>query len=143
MKLAAFSKCGLVFVVTAVLAGQSFAMSAEKKQAIAERIKPVGEVCVQGDSSCASAAVASAGGAAKSGEEIFNSTCTGCHSTGAAGAPKVGDKAAWAPRLAAGIDTVYGHAINGFNAMPPKGMCATCSDDEIKATVDFMASKSK
>ncbi len=142
MKLAAFSKLGLVTVLTALLAGQSFAMSDEKKAAIVERIKPVGEVCIQGDASCASAAVAT-GGAAKSGEEIFNSTCTGCHSTGAAGAPKVGDKAAWTPRIAAGIDKVYDHAINGLNAMPPKGMCTTCSDDEIKATVDYMVKNSK
>lgn len=143
MKFAAFIKYGLVAGLSAVLATQVFALSAEKKQAIADRIKPVGEVCVQGDSSCASAATAAAGGGAKSGEEIYNSTCTGCHSTGAAGAPKVGDKAAWAPRLAAGIDTVYSHAINGLNAMPPKGMCATCSDDDIKATVDYMVSNSK
>jgi cytochrome c5 len=143
MKLSALSKCGLVMILTGLLASQTFAMSEEKKKAIADRIKPVGEVCLQGDSKCASAATASAGGGAKSGEEIFNSTCTGCHSTGAAGAPKVGDKAAWAPRIAQGIDKLHDHALNGLNAMPPKGMCATCSDDEIKATVDFMVGKSK
>lgn len=143
MKLTAFSKCGLIVVFTGLLASQSFAMSETKKQAIADRIKPVGEVCVQGDSKCASAATASAGGSAKSGEEIFNSTCTGCHSTGAAGAPKLGDKAAWAPRIAQGISKVYEHALGGLNAMPPKGMCSSCSDDEIKATVDFMVGKSK
>jgi cytochrome c5 len=142
MKFATFSKYSVMLVLTAFLASQSFAMTAEKKQAIAERIKPVGEVCVQGDSSCASTAVASSGGA-KSGEEIYNASCTGCHSTGAAGAPKVGDSAAWKPRLAAGIDKVYDHAINGLNAMPPKGMCSSCSDDDIKATVDYMVKNSK
>lgn len=142
MKLAAFSKFGWVMVLTALFAGQSFAISEDQKNAIIERIKPVGKVCIQGDASCASAAVAT-GGAAKSGEEIFNSTCTGCHSTGAAGAPKVGDKAAWAPRIAAGIDKVYSNALGGLNAMPPKGMCTACSDDDIKATVDYMVKNSK
>lgn len=140
MRFAALSKVSLVLVVSALLAGQSFAMSAEKKQAIVDRIKPVGEVCIQGDSKCAGA-VAAAGGAAKSGEEIYNSTCTGCHSTGAAGAPKVGDKAAWAPRIAA--NKYYEHALHGLNAMPAKGMCTACSDDEIKATVDYMIKHSK
>lgn len=140
MKFAAFLKVSLIVAVSSLLASQSFAMSAEKKQAIVDRIKPVGEVCVQGDSKCAGA-VAAAGGAAKSGEEVFNSTCTGCHSTGAAGAPKLGDKAAWAPRIAAG--KYYEHALNGLNAMPPKGMCTACSDDEIKATVDYMIKHSK
>jgi cytochrome c5 len=140
MRFSAFVKVGFLVVVSAMFAGQSFAMSAEKKQAIADRIKPVGDVCVQGDSKCAGA-VASSGGAAKSGEEIYNATCMGCHSTGAAGAPKLGDKAAWAKRVAAG--KYYENAIVGFNAMPPKGMCNTCSDDEIKATVDYMIKKSK
>lgn len=138
MKLASLIKINLVLAV--LLAGQSFAMTEEKKAAIAERIKPVGEVCVEGDSKCA-AAVATASAGPRSGEEIFNSKCMACHATGAAGAPKVGDKAAWADRIAAG--KLYEHALQGFNAMPAKGMCMDCSDDEIKATVDFMVSKSK
>ena len=143
MKFSAFIKYGLVAGLSAMLAAQVFASADEQKKAIADRIKPVGEVCVQGDSNCASAGAAATGGAAKSGEEIFNSTCTGCHSTGAAGAPKLGDKAAWAPRIAQGKDKLYDHALHGLNAMPPKGMCMNCSDDEIKATVDFMVSKAK
>ena len=55
----------------------------------------------------------------------------------------LGDAAAWEPRIAQGIDTVYDHAINGFNAMPPKGTCADCSDDEIKAVVDYMIEQSQ
>ena len=84
---------------------------------------------------------AAAGGAAavaRSAEDIYSGFCAGCHATGAAGAPKDGDKAAWAPRIAQGIDTVYKHAIQGFNAMPPKGMCSDCSDDDIKGVVDLM-----
>ena len=71
----------------------------------------------------------------------YNKTCAACHSTGAAGAPKKGDKAAWAPRLKQGDAVLLQHVKNGIRAMPPKGMCMTCSDDEIKAAVDYMTSK--
>jgi cytochrome c5 len=118
------------------------AISDAKLESIKQRIEPVGKLCMEGDSSCATA-VASAGGAAKSGEDIFNTSCMACHATGAAGAPKMGDAAAWAPRLANGIEQLYIHAIEGLNGMPPKGLCMTCSDDEIKSTVDYMLENSK
>ena len=66
-----------------------------------------------------------------------------CHASGAAGAPKLGDVAAWAPRVAAGNDTLYSNAIGGFKGMPAKGLCFDCSDDEIKAAVDHMVSNSQ
>ena len=69
----------------------------------------------------------------------YNMYCVGCHATGAAGAPKTGDKAAWEPRLAAGIDAMVASAKKGKNAMPPMGLCADCSDDELKAIIEFMA----
>ena len=108
------------------------------------RTQPDAKVCLQGED-CGSAAVAAAPAAAekKSPEEIFNTVCSACHSTGAAGAPKVGDTAAWAPRIAQGMDTLHNHALSGFNMMPPKGTCAACSDDDIKGVVDYMVSKSK
>ena len=72
--------------------------------------------------------------------------CAMCHQTGAAGAPKLGDKADWGPRLAQGKDTLYKHALEGFNgnkgAMPAKGGNPSLSDDDVKAAVDFMAGKS-
>lgn len=117
------------------------------ERATIERIKPVGSVCVEGKECEGAQAVAAAGGAAaaapRSGEQVFNSTCQGCHATGAAGAPKVGDKSAWGPRIAKGMPTLYQHAMQGFNAMPPKGMCMNCSDEEIKNAVNFMVSKAK
>jgi cytochrome c5 len=112
------------------------------ERATAERIQAVGKVCVEGkecEGVQAAAAAPAAGGAPRSGEAIYNASCAGCHGTGAAGAPKHGDKAAWAPRLAKGKPTLYKHAMTGFNAMPPKGMCMTCTDDEIKAAVDFVS----
>lgn len=112
---------------------------------VEERIKPQAKVCVEGDA-CATAApvaAAPAGGAARPAEQIFNNICAGCHMTGAAGAPKVGDAAAWAPRIAQGKDTLAKHALAGFNMMPVKGTCGDCSDDEIKSVIDLMVSRSK
>ena len=115
------------------------------KRATIERIKPVGEACVEGQDcgGAAAAAAPAAGAAPRSGDQVFNSVCQGCHATGAAGAPKVGDKAAWGPRIGQGKPTLYTHAIGGIRAMPPKGTCMNCSDDEIKAAVDYMVGKSK
>ena len=73
------------------------------------------------------------------GETVYNTACMACHGTGVAGAPKVGDADAWAPRLAKGMDALYNSGINGIPpAMPAKGMCFQCSDDDIKALVDYM-----
>ena len=111
-----------------------------------ERITPVGSACVEGKECAGATALASApaaGGAPRSGEQVYNGNCAGCHGAGVMGAPKFGDKASWAPHIAKGKDTLYKHALSGFNAMPPKGMCMTCSEAEIKATVDYMVGKSK
>ncbi|WP_019605173.1 c-type cytochrome [Teredinibacter turnerae] len=123
-----------------VLAAFSLAVSAESLE---ERIQPVGKTCMAGDECAAAVQVADAGGSAsRSGEEIYQK-CSACHATGAAGAPKFGDKDAWVPRIAKGDETLYTHAINGFNGMPAKGLCFDCSDDEIKAAVDYMTSNSQ
>ena len=82
--------------------------------------------------------------AARSGDAIFKAVCSACHSTGAAGAPIVGKSDQWAPRIAKGLDALFASAKNGLNAvMPPKGTCADCSDEELRATVEYMVSKSK
>jgi cytochrome c5 len=81
------------------------------------------------------------------GEEVFTKTCTACHQTGITGAPKIGDQAAWSPRIAQGKSTLYQHAIHGFTGangtMPPKGGNSALSDDEVQAAVDFMVSKAQ
>jgi cytochrome c5 len=93
----------------------------------------------------AAAPVAAAQPAAASGKgkEIYQASCFACHGTGAAGAPMLGDKAAWAPRIAQGMDTLMSHTIDGFNAMPAKGLCFTCSDADLKATVEYMIAESQ
>lgn len=80
---------------------------------------------------------------ADTGNEIYQDKCAVCHDSGAAGAPKVGDKGAWSERLSQGLDTVVMRAIKGYNSMPPKGTCMTCSDAEIKAAVEYMLDQSK
>ena len=81
------------------------------------------------------------------GEKIYNLTCKSCHGEGVAGAPKLGDQAAWADRIAQGMDTLEKNAINGFTGktgtMPPKGGNAALSDDDVKAAVEYMVSNSK
>jgi len=81
--------------------------------------------------------------AERSGEDVYKATCTMCHATGLAGSPKLGDKAAWAPRIAKGKDALYTSALKGIRAMPPRGTCANCTDGELKKVVDYMISKAK
>lgn len=69
----------------------------------------------------------------------YSQFCVACHSTGVAGAPKTGDKAAWDARLAVGMDALIASAKKGKNAMPPMGLCASCSDAELKELIEFMA----
>ncbi len=84
----------------------------------------------------------SAGGAAD-GKATYAATCSVCHAAGVAGAPKFGDKAAWAPRIKQGKDTLYASALKGKGAMPAKGGNASLSDDAVKAAVDHMVSAAK
>lgn len=109
---------------------------------IKARLAPVGAICMSGDDCAAAPAPAVAAGP-KSGQDVYTGFCTTCHASGLMGAPKMGSAADWAPRTAKGIETLYTHAIGGFNSMPAKGMCAACSEDEIKAAVDHMVSSSK
>jgi cytochrome c5 len=95
----------------------------------------------------APAAPATGGGNVAKGEEIYKQTCFACHAAGVAGAPKLSDKAAWDPRIAQGIDTLYTHSLKGFQGkagmMPPKGGNMTLSDADVKAAVDYMVAQSK
>lgn len=75
------------------------------------------------------------------GDEVYAAKCTSCHDLGMGGAPKLSDKAAWTARIAQDKDVIYRHAIKGYKSMPTRGTCSTCSDDEIKAAVDYMISR--
>jgi cytochrome c5 len=88
----------------------------------------------------ATTATASAG---VEGKAVYDQTCHVCHATGLAGSPKFGDKAAWAPRIATGMDKLYNAALHGLNAMPPKGGNTALTDVQVKAAVDYMVSAAK
>jgi cytochrome c5 len=75
------------------------------------------------------------------GEQVFKKNCFACHGTGIPNIPKVGDKEAWAPRIAQGEAVLVEHAMKGFNTMPPKGGNAALTDDEIKAAVDYLVTQ--
>lgn len=80
---------------------------------------------------------------ASEGQKVYQQACFACHATGAAGAPKLDDKAAWKDRIAQGKEVLYKHAIEGKGAMPPKGGRADLSDDAVKAAVDYIVSQAQ
>jgi cytochrome c5 len=120
-----------------VAASTAFAMGSHPKaddEAVNARIQPVAKI-----------ALAAGGGAAagsRSGEQMFQAACNGCHASGALNAPKVGDAGAWGPRLGKGLDGLLKNAVNGIRAMPPKGGVADATDAELARAIVYMANKS-
>jgi cytochrome c5 len=125
---------------------------------ITERITPAGAVyagntgraAMQAAADAAAKAAASqvAYGGTTDGKEIFDHLCTSCHTSGVAGAPKVGDKAMWGPRIAEGLDTLIKHATDGYhgpdgNFMPPKGGNPALTDEQVKAAVTWIVGQAK
>jgi|SRR5690554_3714785 len=138
----------LVFGLILGLAGcgsetKDVVLSPGQEKAVSERLAPDGQVVLESEVASAGPSAAAAGGEPRPAEEIYNKSCMSCHMTGAAGAPKLGDVAAWAPRLEQGIDTLYTHAIQGIRGMPPKGLCMDCSDEELEHTVDYIIANSQ
>lgn len=141
----------------------------EEKQAIAERIAPVGQVEVAPATESVAASAASeqvpsaqpvesgqtpalaenapASSPDDKGKAVYDGSCFACHTSGIAGAPKLGDKAAWEPRLAKGMETLVARAIQGFQGqggiMPPKGGRADLADADVKAAVMYMVDQSR
>jgi cytochrome c5 len=143
----------LIFLARAIASNSQLAWVKQDPQYVAavnERIKPVADVRLPGeaagDAAGAVAAVpeAAAPVAAKmTGEQVYNAACFACHGAGVGGAPKLGDAAAWQPRVAQGAATLNKHAIEGFQGqagfMPPKGGRVDLSDEEIIAAVKFLS----
>lgn len=88
-------------------------------------------------------AAAPAGGAAAKGKSVYDASCSACHGSGVAGAPKLGDQAAWAPRMKQGMEALHQAAIKGKGAMPPKGGNLALPDEDVRAAVEFMAQQVK
>ncbi len=108
---------------------------------IRERLQPFGDLCRAGED-CGQATAAAASGPL-SGDEVYGKFCFACHMTGVGGAPMLGAGDAWAPRIAKGVDTLWEHTLNGFNAMPARGTCMTCSDDELRAALEYMVGQAQ
>ena len=114
----------------------------------AERVKAVGQMNLASQTAASSATtqVAATATAIIDGKKTYNGSCVACHGAGVAGAPRVGDKGAWAERIDKGVTTLYANAINGVQGssgvMPAKGGNPALSDDEIKAVVDYMVAQS-
>lgn len=129
--------------------------TAARAEAIAKRLQPAGSVVVDPNAPApvavaavavappGAAAPAAAGGDAAKGKSVYDAACMACHAAGVAGAPKAGDKAAWAPRLKTGKDALYTAVLKGKGAMPPKGGNASLSDGDVKAAVDYLVGLAK
>jgi cytochrome c5 len=126
----------------ALAAAAAVAMADSRTQAIADRLAPVGEICMAGDECTGGAATVVAAGEPRDPAEIYQTKCFSCHNTGVGGAPKVGDQAAWAPRVEKGMDVLFKNAWEGFNAMPPRGICMDCTEEEMRETVEWMVAES-
>ena len=130
-----------ILAAAAVLGlGLLVAMQAQARygsaEEIAERLKPSGELCLEG-MDCGGAAPEEASGPAKSGDEVYASVCAACHDSGAAGAPIIGDTAGWGDRLNKSLEDLAASTINGLGAMPPRGG-SNYSDEEILDAVEYM-----
>lgn len=166
----AFAVPIIIIALVAKLATMSFdpqtADSGMSPEAIAKRLKPVGEVVLMSkeereaklaaakqatpppaptpDTAAKAAAPASAPAAdAGKGKSVYESACAACHGAGVAGAPRFGDKAAWATRIKTGLDALHASALKGKGAMPPKGGNPSLSDADVQAAVDYMVSQAK
>ncbi len=147
---------GLIIIARIIAANTSVANRAEDpvyQRQVEERIRPVARVAIAGQDNtalappAAAAAVAVTAAADLTGEQAYNQACVACHGAGVAGAPKLGDKAAWAPRIAQGMDTLHAHALQGYQGkagyMPPKGGRTDLSDQSIVNGVDYIVAASK
>ena len=122
---------GLIYTFVSHTAPTGAATSAQMPEAVAQRIQKVGTVDVT--------AATTGSGAARSGQDVFTQgPCTGCHTAGALGSPKFGDKAAWAPRIAKGYDALLQSALHGKGNMPAQGNGAY-SDVEVGRALVYMA----
>ncbi len=142
-------------LATSLYSGRSLENDpAMKPEELAKRIAPVATLQLEGAPAVApvaaapkvatvAAAPAAAAGGKPDGKKVYDTTCMACHATGAANAPTFGDKAAWAPRIKTGTDALYGSALKGKGAMPPKGGNAALADADVKAAVDYIVGASK
>ncbi|MDP3535856.1 c-type cytochrome [Halomonas sp. M1] len=124
-----------------VMAGTSGAYADAARDAMAQRLAPVGQLCLQGQecgTAAAPEAASNGGGDSIDGASIYDRVCMACHETGAAGAPVRGDEAAWSERIEQGFATLLEHSINGIGAMPARGGNPNLSDEEMEASTAYL-----
>ncbi len=137
----------LVALVYVLTAGRFAGVAGtDSPEAVAERLAPIGKANTDPAAVAAAAAPTASGAqtaAADSdpGAAVYNRFCQACHASGAAGAPLIGNKDAWQPRIDQGMDALMNTALNGKGAMPPRGTCTDCSDDDLRAAIEYMVSK--
>ena len=124
----------IAVVVPFSMSGKGKSDSVSNADDVESRIAPIAKIEMQ---------AGGGDGGVKDGKTVYNTVCAGCHGAGVLGAPKFGDKAAWAPRIGQGIATLNSHAINGIRGMPARGGAASLSDDEVKGAVEYMVNGSK
>lgn len=137
----------VISIIAINLVGEK-APSAWEEQKVLNRIKPLGVLATTLEeakkaSFVAEAPVVAVASEPMTAEQIYNTACMACHATGVAGAPKTGDVAAWAPRIAQGDDVLFEHATKGFKGMPPRGGSSQLTDEDVTAAIDFMVGKSQ
>lgn len=126
----------------ALMAGAAAAIADSRSEAIAERLQPVGELCMAGDECTGGAMTTVAAADPRDPAEIYQGKCASCHNTGVGGAPKLGSAEDWEPRVEKGMEVLFQNAWNGINAMPPKGICMDCTEEEMRATIDYIIEES-
>lgn len=126
----------------AYMANQAGANWKEPESKPAPAAKPAVTAAAPAAASAAPATAPAKGDVAK-GKTVYEGTCVACHAAGVAGAPKAGDKAAWAPRIKSGMDALYTSVLKGKNAMPPKGGNTSLTDADVKAAADYLVGLGK
>ncbi|MGH8496049.1 MAG: c-type cytochrome [Gammaproteobacteria bacterium] len=155
--LVAFS--AIIYIIARVIGANTQVAYLAENEAVeaqlAQRIDPVGRVALTGEEPPSPDQAAPAAAAVQpqpaetvmSGPQVYNSACFACHATGAAGAPKIGDQAAWGPRIEQGMEILHQHAIEGYQGqsgyMPPKGGRTDLSDEEVSGAVDYMVEQAQ
>lgn len=139
------STVGILALANVLISDTDYSHETVIQENIEDRIRPVGNVHLSGESAMAGAVVDAeknepvlvAAAKEKSVEEVYQA-CAVCHGSGVLNAPKLGDKVGWEPRLAKGVEQLYANAINGVGTMPPKGGRLDFSDEDIRRVVDYM-----
>ncbi|MEM7762607.1 MAG: c-type cytochrome [Pseudomonadota bacterium] len=142
----------LIYLISADLSAgsqqQYISQDAEYQKQIKSRISPVGRVALPGESAIAETVAAPEPVKAElTGAQVYNNACGACHTNGIGGAPRLGDAAAWEPRVAQGLEILREHAINGYQGsagyMPAKGGNLGLSDEEVYRSIDYMIAESQ